>query len=88
MVIKVEVIGSDPPCSGCVVAGRRVEEVAAKFPGKFVVEKYPISDPRAEKYKVKTVPRVFINGEELKIAGIPTVEQLEEAFREAVEREG
>ncbi len=83
--VKVEIIGSEPPCAGCALVGKRAHQAAKKFGGKVVVEEYGISDERAEKYNpIKTVPQVFINGERFVAKGKPTVAQLEEAFKKAL----
>lgn len=83
--VIIEVIGSEPPCAGCVLVGKRAHQAAEKFSGKVKVKEYTIADDVAEKYKVRTVPQVFINGTRFVTKGKPTVEQLEEEIKKALE---
>jgi len=82
--VIVEVIGSEPPCAGCVLVGKRAHQAAEKFGGKVIVKEFTIADDVAEKYKVKTVPQIFINGVRFVTKGKPTVEQLEKEYSKAL----
>lgn len=83
--VIIEVIGSEPPCAGCVLVGKRARQAAEKFAGKVTVQEFTIADDVAEKYRVKTVPQVFINSTRFITKGKPTVEQLEEEIKKALE---
>ena len=85
--VKVEVIGSEPPCMRCQAAKKAVEKAAEKHKQEGVmvnVEKANImSKETVRKYGVLVSPAIAINNS-VKIMGrVPSEEEVEKLLREA-----
>lgn len=86
--VKVEVIGSEPPCMRCQAAKKAVEKAAEKLKQsgiKVEVQKVNImSKEIVQKYGVLVSPAIAINNA-VKIMGrVPSEEEVEKLLREAV----
>ncbi|MEM3549803.1 MAG: thioredoxin family protein [Candidatus Bathyarchaeia archaeon] len=86
--VKVEVIGTDPPCMRCQAAKKAVEKAVEKLKQSGVtvdVEKVNImSKETVQKYGVLVSPAIAINNT-VKIMGrVPNPDEIEKLLREAV----
>ena len=87
--VKVEVIGSEPPCMRCQAAKKAVEKAAEKLKQSGImveVQKVNImSKETVQKYGVLVSPAIAINNS-VKIMGrVPSEEEVEKLLREAAE---
>jgi len=85
--VKVEVIGSEPPCMRCQAVKKAVEKAAEKLKQsgiKVEVQKVNImSKETVQKYGVLVSPAIAINNT-VKIMGrVPSEEEVEKLLREA-----
>ena len=85
--VKVEVIGSEPPCMRCQAAKKAVEKAAEKLKQSGImveVQKVNImSKETVQKYGVLVSPAIAINNT-VKIMGrVPSEEEVEKLLREA-----
>lgn len=85
--VKVEVIGTDPPCMRCQAAKKAVEKAAEKLKTagvKVVIEKVNVmSKETVQKYGVLVSPAIAINNT-VKIMGrVPSPEEVEKLLLEA-----
>ena len=86
--LKVEVIGSDPPCSRCTLLRKRVEEVAKKLEqGKVQIDvskRNILSPDVAKQYGVLTSPAIAVN-DVVKVMGrVPEIDEIERILKKAL----
>ena len=85
--LKVEVIGSDPPCQRCNLTKKKVEEAASKLKASDIevhLTKRNIASPDvAKQYGVLASPAIAIEGV-VKIMGrVPEIDELERILKKA-----
>jgi len=89
VTVTIELFYS-PMCLYCPKARKIVTEIADELDGKVRVEEVNILSTagmeKSEKYNVKGVPSIVINGR-AKITGVPTVVQLRKAILQELDRE-
>jgi protein-disulfide isomerase len=87
--VKVEVIGTDPPCMRCQAARKVVEKAVDKLKqsGAIVnVEKVNImSKETVQKYGVLVSPAIAINNTVKVMGRVPSPEEMERLIKEAAE---
>jgi small redox-active disulfide protein 1 len=88
MTVTIELFYS-PLCLYCPKAKKVVLEIAGEFGGKIKVEEVNVLSPagleKAEKYGVQGVPTIILNNK-VKIAGVPTLQQLRKAIQRELDR--
>ena len=85
--VKVEVIGTEPPCMRCQAAKKAVEKAAERLKQSGVVvniEKANImSKEVVQKYGVLISPAIAINGTVKIVGRVPSLEEIEKLIMEA-----
>ncbi|MEM2907973.1 MAG: thioredoxin family protein [Candidatus Hadarchaeales archaeon] len=85
--VKVEVIGTDPPCVRCQAVKKAVEKAAGKLKQSGItvkVEKINImSKEIVQKYGVLVSPAIAINNTVKIVGRVPSPEEIEKLLREA-----
>jgi len=88
--VKVEVIGTDPPCIRCQAARKAVEKTAEKLKQSSVIvhiEKANImSKEVVQKYGVLVSPAIAINNTVKIVGRVPSPEEIEKLIMEAVKQ--
>jgi len=88
--VKVEVIGTDPPCIRCQAARKAVEKAAEKLKQSSVIvhiEKANImSKEVVQKYGVLVSPAIAINNTVKIVGRVPSPEEIEKLIMEAVKQ--
>ncbi|MEM3383647.1 MAG: thioredoxin family protein [Nitrososphaerales archaeon] len=87
--VKVEVIGTEPPCMRCQSAKKAVEKAAEKLKQSGLIVKIEkaniMSKEIVQKYGVLVSPAIAIN-DTVKVMGrVPSSEEMERMIKEAIE---
>jgi len=84
--VRIEFFYS-PTCPYCPAAKEMLREIADSYSGMLSIEEIDAwsesGEPRAERYDVRLVPSIVINGKKC-VEGIPNREQMSRAIAEAV----
>ncbi|MEM2252001.1 MAG: thioredoxin family protein [Candidatus Bathyarchaeia archaeon] len=85
--VKVEIIGTEPPCARCQAAKKAVEKAAEKVKQRDIsvkIEKVNIlSREVVQKYGVLVSPAIAINGVVKIVGRVPNPEEVEKLILEA-----
>ncbi|MGQ9544064.1 MAG: thioredoxin family protein [Candidatus Bathyarchaeia archaeon] len=81
--VKIEVIGSDPPCPRCKKTLENVEKVTSKLGIRTNITYLSAASREIiEKYGILVAPALTINGAVKIIGRIPSEEEVEKILRE------
>lgn len=87
--LKIEVIGTEPPCARCNLTKKNVERAASKLRESGVevnVAKLDItSKDTVKKYGVLVSPAIAVNGVVKVMGRVPEVGEIERILRKAIE---
>ncbi|MCS7114832.1 MAG: thioredoxin family protein [Nitrososphaerota archaeon] len=87
--VKVEVIGTEPPCVRCQAAKKVVEKAAEKLKQSGIsvsIEKINImSKETVQKYGVLVSPAIAVNNTVKVMGRVPSPEEAERLIKEAAE---
>lgn len=87
-IIKIEVIGPEPPCARCQAVKRTVEKVAEKVGKNGIpvsIEKRNIlSKETVEKYGLLFSPALAVNGKVKCMGRIPSEEEVEKIILDEI----
>ena len=84
-MITMKAFGTTPPCAKCKEVLRRVNNVAARYPGRIEVAKFDALSEEGDKYGIMSIPTLVINDSVVAVGKLLSEEEIEKYIAKELE---